>query len=126
VYFETPDLTSSRGWRNIGGVNRVRLADFLRYLPRRPRDSLQTLIRDNERFRHTQWAPAAYGEAWALNYFLVRKRLPQYVEYLKAISNKPPLIDDSPKERLAEFAKFFGDDLDRFDAEFLRYMRTVR
>jgi hypothetical protein len=126
VYFETPDLKSRRGWRNIGGVNRVRLAEFRRYLPRRPRDSLRTLIRDNERFRNTQLASAAYGEAWALNYFLVRQRLPQYVAYLKAMSEKRPLIDDSPEERLAEFAHFFGGDLERFDVEFLRYMRTVR
>ena len=39
IYFETPDLRNKRGWRSIGSVNRVRLAEFRRYLRSRPSDS---------------------------------------------------------------------------------------
>ena len=49
IYFETPDLGSSRGWRSIGTVNTTRLAQFRQLLRSRPSDSLVTLIRDDER-----------------------------------------------------------------------------
>src|SRR3972149_4974979 len=40
VYFEAPDLSSSRGWRGIGKVNYARLATFRRNLPNWRTDSL--------------------------------------------------------------------------------------
>jgi len=126
IYFETPDLSSKRGWRTIGGVNRARLSEFRKYLASRPADSLTTLLSTHERFRQTRTASAAYAEAWALNYFLLRKHGDEYTRYLQFLSEKLPLRDDAADERLAQFKKFFGPDLDRLDAEFLRYMRTVR
>ena len=126
VYFETPDLQSRRGWRNIGGINQVRWGDFQRYLPRRPPDSLSTLLSSDERFRQTTTAADAYAEAWSLNYYLIRKRLPEYVAYLKTLSEKRPLLYDEPQERLRQFEQSFGGDLAQLDAEFVKYLRTAR
>ena len=126
IYFETPDLRSSRGWRNIGGVNRVRLAEFRRYLRARPADSLLTLISNDERFRSSRTAPQAFAEAWALNYFLIRKHPDEYLEYMRGLSAKNQLLYDTPEERMAEFKQAFGDDLSRLEQEFLRYLRGVR
>ncbi len=56
VYFETPDLKSSRGWRNIGSVNRVNLFQFRKSLRTRPADSLVTLLSDDSRFRDAKLA----------------------------------------------------------------------
>ncbi|KKK56184.1 hypothetical protein LCGC14_3067080, partial [marine sediment metagenome] len=50
LYFETPDLSSSRGWRGIGVVNRSRLLQFGQFARQRPADSLRTLIADDKRF----------------------------------------------------------------------------
>lgn len=125
VFFETPDLQSKRGWSTIGDVNRVRLSDFHRYVPRRPRDSLTTLLASDERFRNVRTAGDAYAEAWALNYYLLRRRQADYVKYLKTLAEKRPLFADEPQERLDEFRAIFGE-LEAFDAEFLRYLRTVR
>jgi len=125
VYFETPDLQSSRGWRNIGGVNRPRLVQFQRYLAHRPADSLKTLLQDDRRFRDPDQTLDAYAEAWALSYFLIRKHPKQYVAYLEMLSEKKPLLWDTPEERLEAFRKVFGE-LERLDAEFLRYMQRVR
>ncbi|MCL6635384.1 MAG: DUF1570 domain-containing protein [Peptococcaceae bacterium] len=36
IYFETPNLESTKGWRNVGAVNRFNLVNFRKYLPRRP------------------------------------------------------------------------------------------
>ena len=125
VYFETPDLQSARGWRNIGAVNRVRLADFRRYLPQRPTDSLTSLIASDDRFRNTRSAADAYGEAWALNYFLLRKHKAAYIRYLKTLAAKRPLLYDKPADRLAAFRAAFGEDLRSLDAEFLRAMDEI-
>jgi len=125
IYFETPDLGSSKGWRGIGEVNHKRLARFAQYTQHRPADSLATLIRDDTRFRDMETAEDAYAEAWALTWFLIRKRSDDYVEYLKMVSRKKPLVGDSPKRRLKEFEAVFGD-LDQLDRDFVRYMERQR
>ena len=125
VFFETPDLSSARGWRGIGTVNRPRLARFRRYLVSRPADSLETLIRDDTRFRDTTRALDAYAEAWALTYFLIRQHPKEYVAYLAMLSQKKPLVRDTAAERLEQFHKAFGE-LGPLDAEFLRYWRRAR
>jgi len=124
VYFETPDLSSSRGWRNIGGVNHARLQRFRNYLPRRPADSLKTLIIDDSRFRDAQQALDAYAEAWAWHYFLIRQRSKEYQDYMQTLAHKKPFLWDKPEDRLAEFQRAFGDDPAALDAEFLRYMKS--
>jgi hypothetical protein len=126
VYFEAPDLQSRRGWRSVDNVNRVRLADFQQYSAHRPADSLESLVAKDDRFRNTGAAPHAYSEAWAFNYFLLHKRQEDYVKYLKVLSAKLPLRNDEPQERLDEFRRAFGDDLQKLDTEFMRYMGTVR
>lgn len=126
VYFETPDLQSRRGWRSIDNVNRVRLVDFHRYAVHRTADSLRSLIADNDRFRNTGTAAEAYAEAWALNFFLFRQRQEDYIRYLQVLSQKKPLLVDEPQERLEAFTSVFGQDLGKFDTEFLRFMRSVR
>ncbi|MBN1394596.1 MAG: DUF1570 domain-containing protein [Pirellulales bacterium] len=125
VYFETPDLSSAKGWRGIGAVNRPRLQRFYRYLPSRPADSLETLIREDGRFRDVERNLDAYAETWALTYFLIRQRPKQYVAYLAMLSTKKPLLHDSPDERIEQFREIFGD-LKQLDAEFLRYMTRSR
>ncbi len=125
VYFETPDLSSASGWRNMGGVNRPRLTQFQQYLRHRGADSLRTLLVNDKRFRDSSLALDAYAEAWALTYYLVHRCSKQYVAYLRMLSKKKPLIWDTEATRLAEFQAAFGD-LKKLDAAFLRYLATVR
>lgn len=126
VFFETPDLTSAKGWKTVGAVNRVRLEQFRAYLKDRPADSLATLISKDDRLRNTKTAPEAYAEAWALTYFLNKQRPKEYVQYLAMLSKKKPLFWDEPETRLAEFRAAFGQDLKALDEEFLRFMAKVR
>jgi hypothetical protein len=126
VYFETPDLNSSKGWRNIGAVNRPRLEQFRSFLKGRPPGSLAKLITADERLRDTKTAPDAYAEAWALTYFLNRQHPKEYLAYLATLSKKKPLIWDDPQTRLSEFKAAFGENLEALDAEFLRFMSKVR
>ena len=126
VYFETPDLKSSKGWRGVGEVNWPRLETFHGNLATRRVGSLSSLIADDRRMRDGGGAVDAYAEAWALNYFLIRQRPKQYLAYLKMLSEKPQLVWDDPATRLAEFKQFFGADLDGLETEFLRQMRKVK
>ena len=128
IYFETPDLRNSRGWRRIGSVSRVRLPEFRQYLLDRPDDSLRTLIEDDRRFRQpsVRQRNQAYAEAWALNYFLIRRYPREFVAYLKGLSVKPPLVQDEKEQRVAEFKAAFSHDLGKLDTQFLRFMKRVK
>jgi len=125
MYFETPDLASSKGWRSIGAVNPVQLDGFRNYLPRRPADSLISLLAGNDRLRDPKLASDAYAEAWALNYFLVKQRPKQYLEYIKALAEKKPLLVDDAQTKIDEFKQAFGD-LDKLDTEFVRQLSKMK
>jgi len=126
IYFETPDLQSTSGWRGVGELNSVRLADFRQYLATRPEESLKSLIATEDRFRDPRQAQAAYAEAWALTYFLIRRYPERFNEYLRLIGQKPLMIWDDESTRIKDFQEAFGPDLDRLDEEFLRYMERLK
>jgi hypothetical protein len=126
VYFETPDLSNAKGWRTIGEVNRVRLDRFREYVGHRPKQSILSLISDDTRFRDSRQALDAYAEAWSLNYFLIRTRPKEFLTYMETLAAKHALIFDKPEDRIRQFKVAFGDDLDKLDADFLKYMQKVR
>lgn len=126
IYFETPDLSSRRGWGKIGLINRARLNDFRDYVSQRPSDSLVTLIVNDDRFRDPARATAAYAEAWTLTHFLLTRYPRQYIAYMKVLSEKQPQIWDSEEQRLEEFKQAFGEDLQKLDGLFVRYGMGLR
>jgi hypothetical protein len=130
VYFETPDLGSAKGWKTIGAVNRPRLDRFREYLARRPAKSLVSLISDDKRFRDPRQALDAYAEAWALNYYLIHQKPKQFNAYMELMASKRALVvppaDQKVEKRIKEFEAAFGDDLDRVDADFVKYMQRIR
>jgi hypothetical protein len=129
VYFETPDLGSSKGWKTIGAVNRPRLERFRDYLTHRPAKSLLSLISDDKRFRDPRQALDAYAEAWALNYYLVHQKPKQFNAYMELMASKRALVvppdGQKTEQRIKEFQAAF-DDLDRLDAEFVKYIQRIR
>lgn len=126
LYFETPDLTSRKGWKSIGAVNQVHLAQFREYLGRRPADSLVSLLTDDKRFRDPATSRYAYSEAWALTYYLMSRRPKEHVAYVRRLSAKKPLVWDDPQTRLADFQQAFGSDLGKLDAEMVRFIGSLR
>jgi hypothetical protein len=125
IYFETPDLESKTGWRNIGGVNRVNLVNFRRAAADGKLVSLEQLLSDDKRFRDPASAATTYAQAWALNYWLLKTRGDDYVKYLQAQAAQAPLVTLEPAERLKQFEDNLGGELTTIEAEFLRYMRSV-
>jgi hypothetical protein len=123
MYFETPDLKSRNGWRTVGKVNAVRLNRFHDYArKRRKANALESLLSSNARFANAETAEDAYAESWALNYFLIKTRRKQYMDYLNRLSKKPALIWDEPESKVQAFRASFGDDLQTLDRRFLQYV----
>ena len=120
IYFETPDLTSSRGWRKIGALNKPRLRAFRQFSARRPADSLFTLLTDDFRFRDTERAATAYAEAWALCNHLIQQHDEGFTAYLKTIQSKPYLAEDSREARIEQFQSAIGVNWQELDAELMR------
>jgi hypothetical protein len=125
VYFEAPDLASTRGWRGIGRVNYPRLTTFRENLPNWQTGSLGRLVSDNRRFRDPRTAADAYADAWALNYYLIKYKPQAYTNYLKLLATKPPLVEDDSQKRLSEFREHFGE-LDDLERAFLKQMSRVK
>ena len=109
MFFETPDLNNSRGWRAIGQVNKPRLHQFRAEFASRGANAFESMLSSDERFKNGETATYAYSEAWSFNYFLLKKHSKKYVEYLKFMAQKRPLEYDTPEQRLADFKQFFGD-----------------
>ncbi len=109
IYFETPDLASSRGWRSIGTVNLTRLGQFRSDLARRSPRWLERLLTQDDQLREASTAVSSYAEAWGLCYFLARRYEEALAAYLTELSGKRPLAYDTPEQRLATFEKYFGE-----------------
>lgn len=124
VYFEAPDLSSSRGWRGIGKVNYPRLNTFKANLRTPRRLSLLAMVADDKRFRNSRTAVDAYADAWALNYFLIRYHPDQYVAYVEQLSQQRPLVPHTAEERIEQFRKHFGDPT-KLDEEFAERMSRL-
>ena len=124
MYFETPDLEGNKiVWNSVGSLNRPRIDKFtaFRKKDRRP-DSLKTLVATDDRFHNDASAADAYAESYALTYFLVHQRMPQFLKYVKMMSSKPALERDTPDERIAEFQQAFGQNLQLLETSFLRFV----
>ncbi len=126
MFFETPDLASTKGWSSIGKVNPPRLSQFRTYLRKRPADSLASLLTNDKQFLDPQKGANSYAEAWMLTYFLIHRYPKQYVAYVRSLSSKKPLIQDDAATRLEEFKQAFGDDLGKLDQEMIRYFAKIR
>ncbi|HZW33531.1 MAG TPA: DUF1570 domain-containing protein [Isosphaeraceae bacterium] len=75
--------------------------------------------------RKSRLTPTDYAQAWALTHYLNNERGRDFVEFLKAMSQMPPLAPRTPEDHLAEFRKFFGDDLAKLDKKVDKYIREL-
>ncbi|MEM6471490.1 MAG: DUF1570 domain-containing protein [Planctomycetota bacterium] len=126
MFFESPDFKSNSRWHGIGRVNQVNLKRWHTYAPRRSGESLLTLLSDDRRFRSPETAEAAYAEAWALTFFLIKTHRKEYVAFLKELSSGKPLAERTARERVELFEETFDKPLERIDRAFVAYMRRVR
>jgi hypothetical protein len=132
AYFEAPGAGTARGWSGIGRVNDRRLQTFRRNLPEWNRTSLTSLLASDDRLRDSRTAGEAYADAWALNYYLIKKHGDDYVAYVKELSklgalDGPPADEsdaDTSRRRLKTFTDRFGP-LEELERDFLQVMSKL-
>lgn len=125
MFFESPDLRSPSGWGGIGNINRYNLAVFKNAFPSRETNSLVKLLQDDSLFHDSSTTTAAYGESWALTYFLMKAKTKEFALYLKELRDRPPLEPIDPKRRIADFQKHFGSDFEKLDRDFVKFMSRL-
>jgi len=124
--FEAPGIRNSGA--NIGAKMRINLerlvwfGDYSR--SRRQPKSLEAFLSKDDLFRSA--ALDAYSEAWAFTFFLVETRPRLYAEYLRTIAARDPLMVYTPEARIADFKQTVSKELPLLEAEFLRYMATLK
>jgi hypothetical protein len=106
-------------------INLERFAWFSAYARKsRPPKSLARFVMDDRMF---QDAPLdAYAQAWALMFYLAETRSSQLTKFLNAVSSRPWLEAYTAEKRLADFQSAFGDDIDRLEVAFLRFMDDLQ
>jgi hypothetical protein len=126
MYFETPDLSSSRSWAGIGKLNYSRLDRFSDNLAAGRVAPLTKLVGDDEVFRQPATAVDSYAQAWAWTYYLIKWKPKEYAAYLALLREKPLLSQDPPAKRVADFRKCFSEDLESLEADFYRRMGRLK
>ena len=126
MFFETPDLRSTQGWNGPGRLNKSRLIDLKK--SDRAVDALTQLVSSDDRFKTTdrETTLAAYAESWALVHFLINRKPRLFGDYLKMLAEKQQQQAAGDGERLSDFKKFFGDDLEKLDREFIEYVKRLK
>ncbi len=137
-YCATPSYTK-KGivWDHFGTINSLHMAT-LRELAdplaneveahgqaARPSYRDRFLIQSESLVTKDHLTPTDYAQAWALTHYLAVRRGDDFVRFLKAMSQMPPLEPHTAQQHLAEFRKFFGDDLVRIDKEVDKHIRKL-
>ncbi len=121
-YFETP---AGAGWGGIGAVNQTRLADYRIISRDSNRKRLELIVSDQLFYvaRDLGEAVEAYGQAWALTYFLMETRFDKLLRYYQKCSAFED--EETPVRRVAAFVEVFGD-LRTLEQEFQSFMGTLK
>jgi len=126
IYFETPDVSSSRGWRGIGQVSAPRLQQFQKSARESSQAFLPDMLINDDSLRKAATAIDRYSQAWAVTYYLQKRMPDEYDAYLKELSEIEPLHDPSQTERVRLFQKHFGADLTALENEVREMMLGLR
>lgn len=122
--FESPGVRDPHGTNPKQRINRERFLWFGNFAKtRRKPHSLQFFLSDDSMFKSS--ALDAYSQAWALTFFLVETRSSAYSKYLRLMSSRDVTRDYTAEERLDDFKKAFGNDLDSLDAQFERFITEL-
>lgn len=137
-YCATPTPTRKGAvWNHLGSINALHMAT-LRELddplsnqvsggddPSAGPGRASRMIDIESLVTKSQLTPTDYAQAWALTHYLAQRRYNDFLPYLKAMSAMPPLVPWTPEQHLAEFRKYFGNDLARLDKKVEEHIRKL-
>jgi hypothetical protein len=124
--FEPRGVWDSRKYPRLEDrINRERLDYFRQYLKSgRPAQGFLLLVADDELFGTNPLA--AYAEAWAFTFYLMENLPKQYGQYLAKTAELEPFAPYGPAARLADFRSVFGTNLRMLEANYLRFIESLR
>jgi Protein of unknown function (DUF1570) len=123
--FEAPGIRNPGSANVKTRINRERYVWFSDYSKsRRKPKSLESFVTGDELFQSS--VLDAYSEAWAFSFFLIETRPRAYAEYLRTIAERNPLRAYPPDQRLADFKKAVSSDLPVLEAEYLRFLASIK
>jgi len=123
--FEAPGVWDSRNHgRFRDRVNRTRMLEFLEYAKtlRQPNSLAQFIATDDAYY---QRPATAYGEGWALVFYLIETRPREFAAYVRTVAARSAEEGYTAEERLRDFQEAFGSDFDQMEAYFLRYITDL-
>jgi len=127
TYFESP---KEAAWAGIGTVNKDRLKLYRALASDTEHCNLEFVVSDNIFMRAGKHEAVlhAYGQAWALTHFLMAEHFDQLMELYRELAKRKTKGEKlfPPKENLALFKKVFGDDLNVLNAQWRRYMKSLK
>ncbi|MEX2357604.1 MAG: DUF1570 domain-containing protein [Pirellulaceae bacterium] len=124
--FEAPGVWNSREFpRQADRIVKTRLAEFQQYMQqgRQPNSLADFVAEDTAYLRR----PAtAYGEGWALCFYLIETRPREFAKYLQKVATRAADQPYPAEQRLADFQTAFGEDPNLLESHFLRYIGQLR
>ncbi len=69
--------------------------------------------------------PTDYALSWALTHYLINRKQPEFIAYLKSLSKLSPLATRTPKENLDSFREAFGLDLAKLDRAVAKHLNQL-
>jgi hypothetical protein len=124
--FEAPGVYDSHLYPQLQSrINRGRLSEFRKLVePRHRPELIQSIIASDKIFDVNQ--SAAYAEAWALTFYLAENEPRKYAQYMALTASKPPFSQYDSRQRTADFIQVFGANWRMLEAQFLRFMKTLK
>ncbi|MEX1042535.1 MAG: DUF1570 domain-containing protein [Pirellulaceae bacterium] len=124
--FEAPGVWNSREFpRQADRIVKTRLAEFQQYMQqgRQPNSLADFVAEDTAYLRR----PAtAYGEGWALCFYLIETRPREFAKYLQKVATRAADQPYPAEQRLADFQTAFGENPNLLESHFLRYVGQLR
>lgn len=100
-------------------LNQSRLHAFRQWTKTRPADSIAQMIESDKLFETNPLA--AYGQSWALTFFLAEQYPMQYARYLQRTASHKPFTPSTPAQRRADFTAEFGENWPMLNAQMVRF-----
>ena len=123
--FEARGVWNGRVHQNQADrVNRIQLAAFRHYQPRRSSNAIAETVSSDRAFNND--TEAAYADAWALSFFLSEQEPRKYVQYLsKTAAVKDFTLYPGP-QRLKDFTDIFGGNFGLLEARMKRFIGELK
>lgn len=67
----------------------------------------------------------AYAIAWALSFYLAETQPRKYVEFLKRTGNRESFTEYRSAEKLRDFSRTFGENVDLLESRMIRYIEQL-